>query len=112
MPCTREKVELSAALLSMEVPVSLKMSSKVEQVYFNSEHKELKCIQVETFTDANPELFKPLLSSNPLSNMDQLLGYSLRSLANGQVVVSFLYIITFHRLRFAFAIRNAINLPM
>ena len=82
----------------MEAPVSLKMSSKVEQVYFNSDSKELKYIQVETFTDANTELFKPLLSSNLLSNMDQLLGYSLRSFANGQVVVSFLCISYFTNL--------------
>lgn len=50
--------------------------------------KLLMCKTLRPFTDANPEFFKPPLSSNPLSNMDQLLGYSLRSFASGRVAVS------------------------
>ena len=39
-------------------------------------------------SDADTDPFKFPLSSNSLSNVDQLLGYSLRSLASGRVVVS------------------------
>ena len=39
-------------------------------------------------SDANTALIKFPLSSDNLSNVDQLLGYSLRSLASGRVVVS------------------------
>ena len=44
-------------------------------------------------SDADTDPFKFPLSSNNLSNVDQLLGYSLRSLASGRVVVSWYNII-------------------